>query len=115
MKEIASKHQPLTVTSRTFQSEVIEAREPVLLDFYADWCPPCQLLSPILDELAAGLGPAVRVAKVNIDESPELAEAFGVRSIPTLVFLDEGEEFDRHVGVASPGELRSRLLQRAAR
>ncbi len=80
----------IKVTKSNFESEVVRSEKPVLLDFWASWCGPCRMVSPIVDEVAEET-PAVRVGKINIDEEPELAQAFGVMSIPTLVVMKNGK------------------------
>lgn len=82
---------PFTVTVDTFDSEVVTSATPVILDFWAVWCGPCKNISPILDELAEEYDGRVRVGKVNVDEERALAEAFGVRSIPMLAVVKEGQ------------------------
>ena len=88
----------MTVTKENFQEEVMQAGCPVLLDFWATWCGPCRMVSPIVDEIGAEVTDA-KVGKVNVDEQPELAIRFGVMSIPTVIFLKDGKEIDRKVGV----------------
>ena len=73
-----------------------------MVDFWADWCGPCKMLSPTIDALDKQLGDRVLVAKVNVDQEPDLARRFGVMSIPTVVFLKNGREFDRKVGLLPP-------------
>lgn len=80
----------INVTESNFEHEVLKSDKPVLLDFWATWCIPCKMISPIVDEIAGEL-PDVKVGKVNIDEQPELASAFSVMSIPTLVVMKNGK------------------------
>ena len=79
--------------------EIIDAAPLAMVDFWAVWCGPCKMLSPAVEEIAKQYGDKVLVGKVNVDEEPELARRFGVMSIPTVVFLKNGREFDRKVGV----------------
>lgn len=79
--------------------EIIDAAPLAMVDFWAVWCGPCKMLSPAVEEIAEQYGDKVLVGKVNVDEEPELARRFGVMSIPTVVFLKNGREFDRKVGV----------------
>ena len=88
----------MTVTKENFQEEVMQAGCPVLLDFWATWCGPCRMVSPIVDEIGAEVTGA-KVGKVNVDEQPELAQAFGIASIPTLLVLGDGLRVNGAVGV----------------
>ena len=88
----------MIITNENFESEVKQSVLPVLLDFYADWCQPCQELAPTVAELAGEYAARVKVCKVNVDEARELALSFGVRSIPTLVLMKNGEVVATVVG-----------------
>lgn len=90
----------LNGTSENFQKEVLESSLPVLVDFNATWCPPCQALHPILEEIAEE-GGDFKIVAVDIDEESELAEKYGVSSIPCLIVFDKGEEIDRKTGLQS--------------
>ena len=87
----------INITSANFESEVLHSDKPVLLDFYAAWCGPCRMLSPIVDEVAEERGD-IKVGKVNVDEQPELAGQFDVMSIPTLLVFENGKLVNRAVG-----------------
>jgi len=82
--------QVLTITNENFEAEVMNSSKPTLLDFWAQWCPPCVMIGPIVDEIAAEQD-AVRVGKVNVEEAPELAERFGITNIPLLVLVKDGK------------------------
>lgn len=100
---------PIAVTDATFAAEVERSATPVLLDLWADWCGPCHMLAPTLDQLSSEMNGRVKVAKLNIDENPGIANRFGVRSIPTLLVLNGGREVDRLVGVQPKHEIVRRL------
>ncbi len=86
------------IDKSNFQSDVLQAQEPVVVDFWAEWCGPCKMIAPALEEISAELGGKVKIAKVNVDENPELAAQYGVRSIPMLVMFKGGQVADQSVG-----------------
>ena len=88
----------VTITKENFEQEVLQSAKPVLLDFWASWCGPCRMLSPVVDEIAEERAD-IKVGKVNVDEQQELAAAFNVMSIPTLIVLDKGQVVNQSVGV----------------
>jgi thioredoxin 1 len=90
-----------SVTNSTFSQEVLQSSLPVLVDFWAPWCGPCRVLTPIVDELSDQYSEQLRVVKINTDENPEIATHYGIRSIPTLILFQGGQPVDRVVGVAS--------------
>ncbi|HEX8044322.1 thioredoxin [Rhizobium sp.] len=95
------------VDTANFTSEVLQSVEPVVVDFWAEWCGPCKMIAPSLEELSVQFAGKVKVAKLNIDENPDLAAQFGVRSIPTLAVFKAGEVADIKVGAAPKGALES--------
>ena len=99
------------INQTNFKTEVLEAKTPVLVDFWADWCAPCKAIAPTLDALAEKHKGRFTVAKVNVDEVPDLAAQFGVLNIPTLIFFKGGEEVDRMVGSQPKAQLEAKIQQ----
>ncbi|WP_265529789.1 thioredoxin TrxA [Sphingomicrobium marinum] len=93
------------VTDASFQSDVLEADKPVLVDFWAEWCGPCRMIAPALEEIAAEMGDKLTVAKVNIDENPEAPGKYGVRGIPTMLLFKGGEVVAQKVGAAPKSQI----------
>ncbi|MEE0865868.1 MAG: thioredoxin [Clostridia bacterium] len=89
----------LNVTSENYENEVLKSDKKVLIDFYADWCGPCKMMSPIIDEIAEEMSDTVKVGKVNVDENQNLAMEYGVMSIPTVIILKNGEVQKTFIGV----------------
>ena len=102
-------------TDATFQRLANVSGTPVLVDFWAEWCGPCKMIAPVLDEVARELGADARLLKVNVDQSPRTAEAFSIRNIPTLVILRDGEVQDVLVGMQSKGKLLKALKKQMIR
>jgi len=101
----------LTITKENFEAEVLKSDKPVLIDFWAEWCGPCKMLSPIVDQIAGEVAQKVKVGKVNVDEQPELASQFKVMSIPTLVLIKDGKAVTTSVGVKPKEEILAMLNQ----
>ena len=93
------------LTESTFDEEVVGSTEPVLVDFWAEWCGPCKMVAPILEEIATEQAGKVRVAKVNVDENPGLATKFNVMSIPTMIVFKDGQEAQRLIGARGKPQL----------
>ena len=91
--------EAIVITKENFEEQVLRAEKPVLVDFWAPWCTYCRRIAPAVDQVAGQYGEQMVVGKVNVDEQPELAVRFGVMSIPTVIFLKDGKEIDRKVGV----------------
>ena len=99
----------LTLTDQTFDEEILAASEPVLVDFWAEWCGPCKMVAPILDEIAEEQQGKLKVGKINIDENLELARRFEVMSIPTMILFKDGQPQLRIVGAKGKGQLLQEL------
>lgn len=104
----------VVLTQENFSKEVLQSAQPVLVDFWAEWCGPCKMLSPILDELAEEYDGRVRIGKVNIDDYQDLAAQFGIRSIPTLLLFQQGQVADQIVGLRSKRDLKASFDRVAA-
>lgn len=101
----------LLLTEANFQSEVIDSDQPVLVDFWAEWCGPCKMIGPVIDQVATDLEGQAKVGKVNVDDARELAVKYGVRSIPLLLFFKNGEVKDQIVGAnVTKDMLKAKLL-----
>ena len=100
---------PIDVTQATFKSEVVDSDIPVVVDFWAEWCGPCQQLSPIIDEIAEEMDGQIKVAKVNLDEERELGALFQVLSIPTVLLFNGGQKVDEFVGLRPKYEIIQRV------
>ena len=93
------------VTTATFDAEVLKSSTPVLVDFWAEWCGPCRMIGPVVEELSNDYAEKAVVGKVNVDENPGVSAQFGIRSIPTILFIKNGEVVDRNVGAAPKATL----------
>ena len=104
----------VALTKENFAAEVLKATTPVLVDFWAEWCGPCKMIAPLLDELASEYDARVRIGKVNIDEDQALAAEYGVRAIPTLLLFHQGQVADQMVGLRSKKDLKASIARVAA-
>lgn len=102
----------MEVTDSTFQKEVLQSSLPVVVDFWADWCGPCRLIAPIVKDLAKEMDGKVRFAKVDVDSNPRTTNAFGVQSIPTLIFFVGGNPVGQQVGAVTKDALKAAVEQR---
>ena len=92
-------------TDENFNQEALSSDIPVLVDFYADWCGPCKMLAPVVEALSAEWEGKAKIGKLNVDDAPETAEAYGIMSIPTLLYIKNGEVVNKSVGVVSKAEI----------
>jgi thioredoxin 1 len=93
------------VSDSTFESEVLKATSPVVVDFWAEWCGPCRMIAPALEEIAGSLGGKVKIVKLNVDENPQTAAKYGIQSIPTLMIFKNGQMASRQTGAAPKQKL----------
>lgn len=101
--------EPIHVTDSEFKEKVLNSSTPVVVDFWAPWCGPCHMVAPILDELAGEYADKIIIAKVNTDENPQLAISYGIQSIPTMLFIKDGETFDRIIGAHPKPSIQQRV------
>jgi len=99
----------IEINEASFDREVLHSKQTVLVDFWAEWCGPCKMLMPVLDEIATEQGDRVKIAKVNVDTNPVLAARFGIQSIPTLLYFAGGELRDKTIGVTGKRAIISKL------
>jgi thioredoxin 1 len=100
---------PLTFDDDNFRAEVLDASEPVLVDFWAPWCAPCRQIAPVIDQLYGENGGSAKIGKLNVDEAPRTAQDYGVSSIPTLMIFKNGDVVERFVGIQSKSRLQQAL------
>ena len=100
---------PLAVTDSDFEQEVLESETPVLVDFWAEWCAPCKMVAPVLDDLANEYDGKIKFTKVDVDTNPETAMKYGIRSIPTLLVFKGGSPVDQVVGAVPKAVIKKRL------
>ena len=104
----------IEINAANFEAEVLESGQPVLVDFWAEWCGPCKMLAPLLEEIAAEQSGRVKIAKVNVDDNPALAQRYSIQAIPTLLYFAGGEVRDKSVGVQGKRAIASKLEALAA-
>jgi len=97
--------KPTDVNDSNFDSQVVKSLEPVLVDFWAPWCPPCKMVGPIVEEIASEMAGTVKVCKVNVDENPATAQAYAIRAVPTLLIFKKGQVVKRLVGALPKAEI----------
>ena len=93
------------VSDTTFESEVLKATGPVVVDFWAEWCGPCRMIAPALEDISGSLGAKVKIVKLNVDENPQTAAKYGIQSIPTLMIFKDGQMASRQIGAAPKQKL----------
>ncbi len=105
---------PVKVTDATFEEVVVNAQTPILVDFWAEWCGPCKMIAPVLEEIAQEMDGQILVGKLDVDHNPDTAMAFGVMSIPTLLLFKDGQPVERIVGFQPKAQLMKRLASHLA-
>ncbi len=101
----------LNLSAESFEGEVLESENPVLVDFWAEWCGPCKMIAPVLDELVSEYKDRLKICKVNIDDEQSIASKYGIRAIPTMLIFQNGEVADQIVGMTSKGDLKEKIDQ----
>ena len=101
--------EPISVTDATFQSEVLQASASVLVDFWAPWCSPCRMIAPVLEQLGASYNHRLKIVKLNVDENQGTAQAFAIRSIPTLIFFKDATVIGKLIGAVPKNQLEERV------
>jgi thioredoxin 1 len=109
LTESNTNKMALEFTDSNFEELVLKADKPVLVDFWAQWCGPCRIVGPIVEELAKDFDGKAVIGKLNVDENPDVAMKYGIRSIPTILFIKNGEIVDRQVGASSKSALEEKL------
>lgn len=102
------------LTDQNFEQEALNADKPVMIDFWAEWCGPCKTIAPVVDELSSDYEGKAVIAKVDVDNNPQIAAKFGIRNIPTILFLKNGEVVDKSVGAVSKDVLQQKLDQQVS-
>jgi thioredoxin 1 len=102
---------PVELTDQNFEQEALNADKPVMIDFWAEWCGPCKTIAPVVEELSSDYEGKAVIAKVDVDNNPQIAAKFGIRNIPTILFLKNGEVVDKSVGAVSKDVLQQKLDQ----
>ena len=97
--------QELILTDKSFKQEILESEIPVLVDFWASWCPPCKMIEPVISQMADELNGKIKVRKINVDQNPETAADFSIAGVPTFILFNQGKEMKREVGARSRQQL----------
>jgi len=101
--------EEIVLNRENFDKEVLESDLPVVVDFWAEWCGPCRMIAPIIEELATEYKGQLKVAKLNVDENPDIASRYGIKGIPTLIFFKNGEVIERIIGVQPKETLKTKI------